>query len=144
MDALSNRQERHVDAFEFLLFHLGTFVLAVAADQIIRIKRRVLPDPDSPGRRLDIKKILQITPDTSSGVVLEIVHPSGQTEMKVDAVEGTVLLTLDQIQKLPYLIELHNRHPALWGLAVLGGRIVFLLDPSLLKTEENDPKGYFP
>jgi len=136
MTAVANRQAMHPDSYDFLLFRLGNFLLGAAAEQVIHIRRRDVPHTHSDRRQVNLKEIFQMIPDTPSETVLEIEHPRGQVDVLVDAAEGTINLNVDQIRKLPVLIDIHKSHPALWGLAILDEKIVFLLDLDLLEPEE--------
>ena len=61
-------------------------------------------------------------------ILLEIRTDAGPIQVPVDEAEGAISLGLDQIKRLPPLIDLHKSHAALWGLAILKAETAFLLD----------------
>jgi len=124
-------QNMHHKTFDFLLFRLGSFLLGVAAEQIIRIRRGGISQINPGSQRVDLRDIFHISPDTQTNdppAFLEVNSQLGRTYIPVDTAEGTIALKLDQIKKLPPLIDCHKSHAALWGLALLNKNIVFLLD----------------
>jgi CheW-like domain len=127
----------HHKTFEFLLFRLGSFLLGVASEQVIRISRGVMSQINPDSQRVDLRDIFQMSPDTQtndSTAVLEVKSQLGRTYVPVDSAEGTIALELGQIKKLPPLIDCHKSHTALWGLALLDENIAFLLDLDQLKS----------
>ena len=136
MTPASHIQNMHRKTFDFLLFRLGSFLLGVAAEQVIRIRRGVMSQINPGSQQVDLRDIFQMSPrnqTNNSAAVLEVKSQLGQTYIPVDTAEGTVALNLNQIKKLPPLIDFHKGHPALWGLALLDEDIVFLLDLDQLK-----------
>ena len=131
MTPATDTRNMHRKTFDFLLFRLGSFLLGVAAEQVIRITRGNMPQINPGSRQVDLRDIFRMSPHTQtndSNAVLEVKSQFGRTYVPVDTAEGTVALELDQIKKLPPLIDFHKSHPALWGLALLDENIVFLLD----------------
>ena len=125
--------------FDFLLFRLGSFLLGVAAEQVVHITRGNMFQTNQGRQQVDLRDIFQMPPRTktnNSTAVLEVKSQFGRTYVPVDTAEGTVALKLNQIKKLPPLIDFHKGHPALWGLALLGENIVFLLDLDQLKPDK--------
>jgi len=131
MTSATHIRNMHGKTFDFLLFRLGSFLLGVAAEQIIRITRGNMPQINPGSQQVDLRDILQMSPHTQTNVstaVLEVKSQLGRTYIPVDTAEGTIALKLDQIKKLPPLIDFHKSHPALWGLALLENGIAFLVD----------------
>jgi chemotaxis signal transduction protein len=140
MTPATHIQDMHHKTFDFLFFRLGSFLLGVAAEQIIQIRRGNMPQINPDSQRVDLRDIFQMPPDTQmndSTAVLEVKSRLGRTYVPVDTAEGTIALKLDQIKTLPPLIDCHKSHPALWGLALLDENIAFLLDLDRLKPEMN-------
>ena len=136
MTAATDIRNMHHKTFDFLFFRLGSFLLGVAAEQVIRIRRGNMPQINPGSQQVNLRDIFQMSPDTQtndSTAVLEIKSQWGRTYVPVDTAEGTIALKLDQIKKLPPLINFHKSHPALWGLALLDKNIVFLMDLDQLK-----------
>ena len=137
MTPATDIRNMHHKTFDFLLFRLGSFLLGVAAEQVIRIRRGNMLQIDPGSQQVNLRDIFQMSPDTQtndSNAVLEIKSQWGRTYIPVDTAEGTIALKLDQIKKLPPLINFHKSHPALWGLALLDENIAFLLDLDQLKS----------
>ena len=131
-------QNMHPQTFDFLLFRLGSFLMGVSAEQVVRIRRGVMAQMDPVNQKVDLRDIFKLSPDTRTNLsmtVLEIKSQLGRTYVSVDSAEGTTALGLDQIKKLPPLIDLHKSHAALWGLALLDNNIAFLLDLDRLETD---------
>ena len=131
MPPATDTQDMHHQTFDFLLFRLGSFLLGVAAEQVIQIRRGVISPMNPGGQQVNLKDIFQISPDTQktdSAAVLAVESQWGRTYVPVDSAEGTIALELGQIKQLPPLIDDHKCHPALWGLALLKNGIVFLVD----------------
>jgi len=129
------------ETFDFLLFRLGSFLLGMAAEQVIRITRGNMSQINQGSRQVDLRDIFQMSPHTqtnNSAALLELKTQFGRTYVPVDAAEGTVALNLDQIRKLPPLIDFQKGHSPLWGLALLDENIVFLLDLDQLKPVETN------
>jgi len=136
MTPAAHIRNMHRKTFDFLLFRLEPFLLGVAAEQVIRITRGNMPQIDPGSQQVDLRDIFQISPHTqtnNSTAVLEVKSQFGRTYVPVDRAEGTIALKLDQIKRLPPLIDFHKGHSALWGLALLDENIVFLLDLDQLK-----------
>ena len=137
MTPATDIRNMHHKTFDFLLFRLGSFLLGVAAEQVIRIRRGNMPQINPGSRQVNLRDIFQMSSDTQtndSTAVLEIKSQWGRTYVPVDTAEGTIALKLDQIKKLPPLIDFHKSNPALWGLALLDENIAFLLDLDQLKS----------
>ena len=138
MTPATDIRNMHHKTFDFLLFRLGSFLLGVAAEQVIRIRRGNMPQINSGSRQVNLRDIFQMSPDTQtndSNAVLEIKSQLGRTYIQVDTAEGTIALKLDQIKKLPPLIDSHKCHTAFWGLALLDEKVAFLLDLDQLEPE---------
>ena len=136
MTPATHIQDMPRETFDFLLFRLGSFLLGVAAEQVIRITRGNMSPINQVGLQVDLRDIFQMSPCTQTNnlsAVLEVKTQFGRAYLPVDTAEDTVALNLDQIKKLPPLIDSHKGHPALWGLALLDKNIVFLLDLDQLK-----------
>jgi chemotaxis signal transduction protein len=129
----------HPQTFDFVLFRLGPFLFGVAAERVVRVRRRKMPDRDSHMHRVNLRRLLLPTADgqrDASEDLLEIETRFGRTLVSVDTAEGTLTLTLDQMRELPPLIDRHKRHGVLWGAAFLDKETLFLLDLDLLEPED--------
>ncbi len=122
--------------FDFLLFRVEPHLLGVASEQVTRVRRRNGPQTHKERQQVNLREIFNLTPPVQTdglNTVLEVRGASGRTDIPVDVAEGTIVLTLDQIKKLPPLIDSHKSHFSFWGLALLDEEIVFLLDLDQLK-----------
>ncbi|OQY46422.1 MAG: hypothetical protein B6240_07305 [Desulfobacteraceae bacterium 4572_87] len=138
MIPVTDIRNMHDKTFDFLLFRLGSFLWGVAAEQVIHIGRGSIP-PINPGsQQVNLRDVFQISPETKtndSATVIEVKSPLGRTYVPVDTAEGAIALKLDQIKKLPPLINFNKSHAALWGLALLDENIAFLLDLDQIEPE---------
>jgi len=140
MTPATHIRNMHGKTFDFLLFRLGSFLLGVATEQVIRIRRGVMAQINPGSQQVDLRDIFQMPPHNqtnNSAAVLEVKSQLGRAYIPVDTAEDTIALNLDQIKKLPPLINFHKSHPALWGLALLENRIVFLVDLDRLSTNDS-------
>lgn len=139
MTPATDIRNMHLKSFDFLFFRLGSFLLGVAAEQVMGIRRGNMPQMDPDSQQVCLRDIFQMSTDTQTNLptaILEIQSRSGRAYVPVDKAEGTIALKLHQIKKLPPLINFHKSHPALWGLALLDDNIAFLMDLDQLKPEK--------
>ena len=107
--------------------------MGVPAEQVIQVTRSVMSQKDSKIPQLNLREIFHMTSHTrteGTAILLEVRTKSGPTHVPVDEAEGTISLGLDQIKKLPPLIDLNKSHAALWGIAILKKETAFLVDLS--------------
>lgn len=138
MASVTDTPGMHQETFDFLLFRLGPFLLGTVATQVIGIRHKAMPDMAADVKLLDLRDIFHLTPRAESDsppTFLEVGGGQGRTFVSVDTAQGIHSLNLSQIRRLPPLIESHKSHPSLWGLALLGDEIVFLMDLDQLTRE---------
>jgi hypothetical protein len=123
---------RHTKAetFDFVLFKSGPFLLGALAEQVSALNHH-MSHPQENIEIIALRDVFPFPDPTEKGlqpVFLKICGKSPTRYMSADTAVGVITLQKEDIRKLPPLIELQKHQTALWGLALIGEEIAFLLD----------------
>ena len=134
-------KNRHTnpETFDFVLFRSGPFLMGALAEQVSAISHHL-----SQSRKdFEIIKLRDIFPfpdDIEKGlqpVFMRVSAKSPPRYVSADTAVGVITLHKKNIKKLPPLIELLKLQTGLWGLALMGEEIAFLLDLDRIEPERN-------